>query len=569
MSATSRPSLPVLCPIVLLATMVFLAAALLVAPGCARAPESEAPERAAFAADRPKLLSDLAGIRFPVTTASTEAQRYVDQGLYMVYAFNHDAAVRAFREAARLDPGCAMCFWGVALALGPNINAPMGPEAARQAWAALEEARARLAGATPRERAYIEALGARYAPDPETADRAALDRAYAEAMREVHRAYPDDVDAAVLLAEAIMDTMPWDYWAPDGSPREGTPEILALLEGALEVRPRHVGANHYLIHAVEKPFPERGVEAAERLAGLEPEAGHLVHMPSHIFWRVGRYDDAAEINRRAAAADEAFFAWCRSGAFYRAAYYPHNLHFLWAAAAAEGRSDLALASARRLEAATREKVDEFPFLEEFLSIPPLTLARFGRWDAILGLAPPDPSRTYLVGIDHYVRGLARVRTGRLDEAEHDLQALRGVAATEAAKGLGLAGGVASAAELLAIGEAHLEGELRAARGEVEPAVAALERAVSRQDALAYMEPPPWYFPTRQALGAVLLEAGRAAEAEAVYRRDLEDYPRNGWSLHGLATSLRAQGKQAEADWASQGFQAAWARADVELVSSRF
>lgn len=576
MSATPRPRLPVLCPLVVLATFVLLGGALALTPGCARGPEREAlpasdatPDTASEAAsERPTLLDDVAGTHFPVTTASARAQRYVDQGLFQAYGFNHEAAERSFREAARLDPGCAMCFWGVALVLGPNINAPMGPDAARAAWAALQEAEARLDGATARERAYVEALAARYAAEPQ-ADRTALDRAYAEAMGGVHRAHPDDVHAAVLYAEALMDTMPWDYWVDAETPREDTTEVLALLEGVLERDRDHVGANHYLIHTVEKHYPERAVPAAERLSELDPEAGHLVHMPSHIYWRVGRYEDALEVNRRAAAEDEAFFATCRAGPFYRAAYYPHNLHFLWAAAAAEGRADLALSTARRLEAAVEPELEAFPFVEEFLSIPPLTLARFGRWDAILGSAPPDPEHTYLVGIDHYVRGLARVRTGRPEEAARDLDALRGVAAREAAQGLILAGATASAAELLAIGEAHLEGELLAARGETPDAIAALERGVARQDALVYMEPPPWYFPLRQALGAVLLDAEQPAEAERVYREDLAQHPSNGWSLHGLAASLRAQDKEAEADWAAQGFQRAWANADVVLESSRF
>lgn len=573
MSVQSEPRLTVLCPIVTLATVVFLVAAVWITPGCARSSGSGEPRPDAAAphveADRPRLLDDVAGVHLPVTTRSPRAQRFVDQGLYMAYAFNHDAAARAFREAARLDPDCAMCFWGEALVLGPNINAPMGPAAARRARAAVLEARARMDAATPRERAYIEALTLRYADDPQSVERAALDRAYAEAMRQVQRDHPEDLEAAVLTAEAIMDTMPWDYWASADTPRESTPELLALLEKVLTRRPDHVGANHYMIHTVEEYHPERAVAAAERLVAAQPEAGHLVHMPSHIFWRVGRYQEALDINVRAAEADEAFFAWCRAGTFYRAAYYPHNLHFLWAAAAAEGRGDLALATARRLEAATRDRVESFPFLEEFLAIPVLTLARFGRWDAILGLAPPDSRRPYLSGIHAYARGLARVRMGDLPAAAQELAVLRGLAATEAARALSLAGGTASAAGLLAIGEAHLAGELLAARGEVEAAVTALERGVARQDRLRYMEPPPWYAPVRQALGAVLLDADRPEQAEEVYRADLEAYPRNGWSLYGLARSLEAQGRASEAQWAQRGFQAAWARADVELEASRF
>jgi tetratricopeptide (TPR) repeat protein len=516
----------------------------------------------------PKLLENLGDQHHPITTDDPLAQRYFDQGLILTFGFNHEAAVDSFEAATRLDPSCAMCFWGVALALGPNINAPMGPEAGRRAYAAIQEA-ARLAdGANERERAYIAALTPRYAQEPPE-DRAELDRAYASAMRLVHQSDPQDVDAAVLFAEALMDLYPWNYWTSDGQPREYTEEILALLEGALEREPNHVGANHYYIHAVEEFFPERGVAAAERLGTIAPDAGHLVHMPSHIFWRVGRYDDALEINRRAAAADEAFFSWCRAGPFYSAAYYPHNIHFLWAAASAEGRSAIALTAARKLEAKTADRVDELPFLQEFMSIPTLTLVRFGHWDAVLGAAPPDPQHRYLVGVRHYARGMARVRTGELDAAQVELELLDTVAQEPATEALILAGGTASATKLLAIGSAHLTGELALARGNPDAGFAALERAVALQDELAYMEPPPWYFPTRQALGAALLEAGRPADAEAVYRADLAQYPRNGWSLLGLAHSLKQQGKTDESNWAEEGFRNAWARADVELTASRF
>jgi tetratricopeptide (TPR) repeat protein len=292
-------------------------------------------------------------------------------------------------------------------------------------------------------------------------------------------------------------------------------------------------------------------------------------MPSHIFWRVGRYQDALEINRRASAADERFFATCRPGTFYRGAYYGHNLHFLWAAAAAEGRSELALTTARQLAASVIRDLAALPFLEEQLTIPELTLARFGRWDALLATAKPPPEQVYRTGIWHYTRGLALVRTGRAREAQDELAALTLVAASQPAKDLMLSGGVASAAQLLEIGRSHLAGELAAASRRFPAALTALRTAVAKQDAIAYMEPPPWYFPTRQALGAVLLDAGRAAEAEKVYRADLAQYPNNGWSLYGLAKSLRVSGDAAKAEWAERGFQTAWQHADVKLAASRF
>ena len=515
------------------------------------------PQEESLAADAgPRLFDGLGDHHRPITTPSPEAQRYFDQGLALTYGFNHEAAERSFREALRLDPSCASCAWGVALALGPNINAPMGPEAGRAAWAAVQEAQRLAPGASEKERALIGALALRYAEEPPV-DRAALDLAYAEAMRAVHERWPEDTDVATLLAEALMDLYPWNYWTEDAEPREYTLEIVALLEGVLEREPGHLGANHYYIHATEEYFPEKAEPAADRLGSLAPDAGHLVHMPSHIYWRVGRYQDALEINQRAAAADEAFFATCRAGPLYQALYYPHNIHFLWAAASAEGQSELALISARKLATKTRPGMAQMDFLQEFVSIPTLTLVRFGRWDAILGEPTPDPDHVYLVGIHHYARGMAFVRTDQLDRADAELRGVREAAARPEAEALILAGLTAPARDLLQIGADHLEGEIRATRGDTAGAVTALERAVAAQDALIYMEPPPFFFPTRQALGAVLLEAGRPSDAEAVYLLDLQQHPKNGWSLYGLARSLDAQGQEDRAAWAESGFRRAW------------
>jgi tetratricopeptide (TPR) repeat protein len=461
-----------------------------------------------------------------------------------------------------------MCHWGIALALGPNINAPMGPAAAARAYDEVQLALALTTDSkSSRERAYVEALATRYA-EPEPVDRSALDRAYADAMRGLHHADPSDVDAATLFAEALMDLYPWAYWTSEGEPREFTQEIVATLETVMENAPDHVGANHYYIHAVEEFFPAKGEASADRLAPLTPDAGHLVHMPSHIYWRIGRYEDAAEINQRASESDERFFAWCRAGAFYRAAYYPHNLHFLWAAAAAEGRRDLALMTARKLAATTRPGVDEFPFMQEFIATPMLTMARFGLWDALLGEPRPDNDEIFLVGIWNYTRGLAQIRLGSLEDARGSIAALKAAQQDEAAAALPLAGGTASAAHLLAIGLAHLEGELAITEGRKDDAVSRLELATELHDALPYMEPPPWYAPPRQTLGALLLEQDRASEAEAVYLEDLRQYPKNGWSLLGLTQGLEAQGDSAKANWAQKGFESAWARADVVLTRSR-
>jgi tetratricopeptide (TPR) repeat protein len=545
---------------------VALGAALAV--GCGGATTRGAQQAAEPAAKPPELLSGLGDHQRPITTSSPEAQRYFDQGLALIYGFNHDAAVRSFDHALTLDPACAMCAWGKATALGPNINLPLGPDVAPDAYAAAQQAKSLAPTASPVEQELIAAVAARYT-ETYSADRAALDLQYANAMREVRRHFPEDVDVAVLTAEALMNLYPWSYWTPDAKPKEHTLELLGLLEWAMQQEPTHLGANHYYIHAVEEHFPERAEPVADRLVALAPDAGHLVHMPGHIYYRVGRYRDAAGVNVKAIAADEAYFARCRPGDYYRAAYYPHNIHFLWAAAATEGQSMEALSTARSLAAKVEVYHAELPLVEEFLAIPVVTLVRFGKWDAVLGEPAPPAGRSYQGAIWHYARGVAYARTKRTAEADAELAAVRAAVKAPAHEQLLLAGNTANASALLAIGEAHLAGELAAAKGDTNAAVAALERAVALQDALTYMEPPPWYFPTRQALGAVLLEAGRAEEAEAVYRADLEEWPKNGWSLFGLSRALLAQQKTDEASWAEEGFTRAWARADVTLSASRF
>jgi tetratricopeptide (TPR) repeat protein len=545
-----------------------IAAATLAACQRGEAPPPATGTPAPPAASAPRLLDGLGGATHPITTRSELAQKYFDQGLALSYGFNHDAAIDSFREAARLDPDCAMCSWGMAFAWGPNINAPMGPEAGRAAWEALQEAQRRAPKASAVEREYIDALATRYVADP-AADRAALDRAFADAMRGLHERHPDDLDAATLYAESLMDLTPWNYYTPDGKPLEHTVEAIRVLESVLAREPLHIGANHFLIHAFEEYEPARAEAAADRLASLAPDAGHLVHMPTHIYWRVGRYDDAVALNEQAAAADVAFFAWCRASDVY-ATYYNHNLHFLWAAATTQGRADLALTTARRLAAnIPLEEVAALPFLEDWWPTPLFTLVRFGRWDAVLAEPRPPDSLRYATAVWHYARGLSLARLGRLDEAQAEYAELETAAndAELAKLVFDPAGGTAQ--ERLRVGQHHLRGELAAVRGDLEAAASALEEAVWVQDSMNYIEPPAWYFPVRQALGAVLLQDGRAAEAEAVYRADLERHPKNGWSLFGLAQALRAQDKAQDAQWAETGFANAWSKADVKLVASRF
>lgn len=510
----------------------------------------------------------------PITTNDAGAQRYFDQGMVLAFGFNHAEAIRSFRAAQRLDPDCAMCFWGEALATGPNINvtsggrAIMSPESRVAAHAAAQKALSLADRVAPVERALIEAQAVRY-DGSETSDRDPLDRAYAEAMRSVVQRFPDDDDAAAMYAEAWMNTMPWNYWSDDGQPRPETVEVIDALERIIARSPRHPLALHLYIHAVEASSdPGRAETAADTLLTLVPGSGHLVHMPAHTYWRVGRYHDAAEANVRAAAVDEQYIAQCNAQGFYPALYYPHNIHFLWAASSMEGRSAVAIDAARRVAANVRiEQIREFPTVEFFRTIPLLALTQFGRWDEILAEPMPDASLRYATAIARYARGVALARKGDLAAARRERDQL--VPLRDTTEILFLDTNDYPAVTLLQIADALLEGELAMAAGSVDAAVGHFERAVALQDGLPYMEPPFWYYPTRQSLGAALLAAGRAGEAEAVYRRELEDYPHNGWSMFGLAESLAAQGRTDEAAEVREMFTHVWARADVELTGSRF
>lgn len=525
----------------------------------------------AVATDKPTapLFNDLGDHHHPVTTDSPTAQRYFDQGLILAYGFNHAEAIRSFREALRLDPECAMCAWGIALAYGPNINAPMGEEAVAPAYDALTTAQKLAPHATQAEQAYIHALAKRYVAAP-VADRSTLDRAYADAMRDVAADNPDDLDAATLFAEALMDTMPWDYWVDPETPKPATTEVMRTLESVLERDPDHPGANHFYIHIVEaSSSPHRAEAAADRLGHLVPGAGHLVHMPSHIYYRVGRYEDAVKANEMAAAADESYITQCNAQGFYPAAYYPHNVHFLWAAASEEGRSAVALAAAKKLvERVPEASFKDYPFLEEFRPVYWYALLRFARWQDMLAEPAPGSGLVYSNGMWHYARGIALVGVGRGEDANAELEALRDAAASDAVAELKLFSG-SSATELMKIATHVLSAEIASVGDDHDAAIEELRAAVAIQDRLPYTEPPPWYFPVRQGLGAELLRAGRASQAEAVYREDLEQYPRNGRSLFGLARSLEAQGKSDAARVVERRFHDAWASADVKLRSSRF
>ncbi len=514
------------------------------------------------------VLTGLGNVHFPVTTSSERAQAFFDQGLRLTYGFNHQEALRAFKEAVRLDQNFAMAYWGWALVLGPNINLPMQEDVVAQAYDAIQTAMSLRHRVTEKERDFIEALAARYTDDP-TADRAAFDRAYAQAMRRVHHKYPDDPNAATLFAAALMNLSPWDYWTEDGRPGPNTEKLLAALETAMEVDPEHTGALHYYIHAVEAVKPERGEAAADALRGVAPGIGHLVHMPSHVYMQLGRYADSYEANRLAIEADEGYIAQCRAQGIYPLNYYPHNVHFLAWSAVMQGRSQEALAAARKVASGVPDdhSGDAWALYQTFLSMPLLTMVRFGLWDDVLREPAPSPEHRYASGIWHYARGLAFVHTGTLPRAKEELRAL--AATTEDPALPEVYVGLGHAEQLLTIAREVLAGEIDAAEGRFDTAVRHLDRAVRLEDALTYNEPPDWFYPVRHTLGAILLEAGYPVEAEQVYWDDLRRYRDNGYALFGLWKSLEAQGRDEEAAAVKQRFQTAWRDADVQLTSSRF
>jgi tetratricopeptide (TPR) repeat protein len=511
------------------------------------------------------LFQNLGNYQHRISTRHPLAQRYFNQGLILAYGFNHAAAARAFKQAIALDPNCAMCYWGVALVLGPNINAPMDKDSLPEAWQHLQKAIALSTNARPKEQAYIQALAKRY-PAQHIDDRKPLDIAYANAMRDVAKRYPDDLDAATLFAEALMDTTPWDYWQENGQPKPEGVEIMATLESVLKRDANHPGANHLYIHAVEKERPELGVAAADRLMKLVPGAGHLVHMASHIYIRVGRYQDAVIANQRGVAADDAYLAQCRAQGIYPLAYMPHNHHFLWFAALMSGQSNLAVKAAEhtgKVDAQIMRKPEMAGILQHFYTLPLFTYTRFSQWQKILAMPAPDVDLKYPSGIWHYARGMALIASDRPEIAAEELRQLRQIAADPAMQEIKIFG-INSFASVLNIATEVLAGELAAKQGDTDKAIAHLQQAVKLEDALTYTEPAAWYQPTRQALGQVLLKAGKLQDAEQVYRADLKIYPENGWSLYGLAQSLKAQGKTQEARSIQTRFQTAWKHADIQL-----
>ncbi|MDH7452873.1 tetratricopeptide repeat protein [Luteimonas composti] len=539
------------------------------ASGAPATPQVSPPELAMVGAH---LLEGLGEYHFPVTSAHPEVQRWFDQGLMLAYGFNHDAAERSFLKATELDPDCAMCWWGASLVLGPHVNAAMDPADHADAWQRLQRARELAPGASEREQGFIQALSARYAEQPPE-DRRALEEAYAAAMRDLVGKRPEDSDAAVMLAEALMDLQPWDYYDEKLQPRGHTAEVVRTLETVMARDPDHAGALHLYVHAVEASAdPQRGVAAADRLRILVPGSGHLVHMPAHIYARVGRWRDAVVANQRAIEADDAYLALCRgnSQGVYPLGYVPHNHHFLWFAASMEGNANVAKASA--LATSERTNLPElmrqpgFAGLQHYWLTPWFDRVRFGRWNEIVGVDNPAPDLPYVTAIWHYAQAMAAIRQARIDDAEAHLAALRPLAADQAMEGL-LVWDRYPLAHAARIAERTVTAELAATRGQYDEAVAALEEAVAIEGSIPYDEPPGLHAPVRQTLGAILLQAGRAADAEAVYREELRRNPGNGWSQFGLARSLEAQGKPDAAE-AMAAFKATWAQPETVLQSSR-
>ncbi len=541
-----------------------VAIGLLIWSGCNNQSRTDQSERIA------PLLEGMGDLFHKVTTNSSEAQRFFNQGLVLSYGFNHAEAKRSFQEAARIDPGMAMAHWGVALVLGPNINAAMEDNDVPEAYASIQKAIKLAPKASKKEQAYIKALSKRYAPQP-VKDRSELDRAYADAMRQLAKDYPNDIDALTLSGEALMDLHPWDFWEKDGTAKEWTPEILSTLEKALEMDPNHPGANHLYIHAVEaSDDPARAEAAADRLRDLVPGAGHLVHMPAHIYIRVGRYNDGSVANEKAIEADNDYITQCRNQGIYPLAYHPHNYHFLWATATMEGRDDVAIHAARKLASKIHLemlRMEGYGTMQHFYSIPYYALARFARWDEILKEPAPPADLVYPTGVWTYARGLAQLRSGDKSAAEGSLKTLQAIAADSSLEKVTI-WDINTTAHLMKIAVEVLDAEILAESGKYTAAVAALKRAVELEDNLNYDEPYPWYAPVRQTLGAVLLEAGETSKAEAVFREDMSRYPENGWALYGLKQSLEAQGKTDEALAISKRFEKAWVLSEVKLTSAR-
>lgn len=508
----------------------------------------------------PPLLPGLSAVHFPVTTASPQAQTYFDLGLALTFGFNHAEAIRYYREAQRLDPECAMCWWGEAFAHGPNINAPMDPEANAGAIAAARQANALKGRATPVEQALIEAIAVRYAPDTPPDQRAALDKAFADRMMEVTRRFPQDDNVAVLAAESVMDTQPWDYWETDKrTPKGRIGEAIALVESVLERSPRHPQAIHLYIHLMEASDHVKKAEAhADTLAsGLMPAAGHMVHMPGHLYFRLGRFRDAMRVNVDAAATDEAFLRRSGEAGIYRYGYYPHNVHFLVTSAQMSGDMDTAITHARKLSTIVSTDVAAaIAWIQSINAAPYLAYAQFAPPEDILAVPPPDKRLPYVTGLWHYARAIAYAQKKDREGATREIGEVRRIRETGDFKVM--IDQAVPGPDLLRIAELVAEARLASAFGENQRAVTLLRQAVAIEDTIPYMEPPFWYYPVRQSLGAALYAIGDQKGARQAFLEALAQTPNNGWALYGLMTTQRAMGDTAGAQATEAAFTRAWA-----------
>jgi tetratricopeptide (TPR) repeat protein len=500
------------------------------------------------------LISGLGTIHHPVSTANPQAQEFFDQGLNLIYAFNHDEAVRSFQHAAKLDPHLAIAYWGIALALGPNINSAIDPDRELAAYQAVQQALALASKASKQEQDYITALAKRYSQDP-SADLYQLAVDYAKAMATLVERHPDDLDAATLYAESLMDLHPWQHWTKDGKPQPDTEKIVALLESVLKRNPNHTGANHYYIHAVEaSPSPERALVSAKRLGSLAPAAGHLVHMPSHIYFRVGDYEGAMQANELAIAQDDIYIKKYQVQGTYPMMYYNHNVHFLMVASSMAGKYEDALQAADKLVANITAINPYIPMLEGFMGSKMLIQTRFHDWDAILKTPVPDAKLPTTTALWHFARGMAMATIGKLEDAVSESRAL--LAAKQGISTVATIG-FSPASRILDIASKVLDAKIAQEKHDYQSAIQLLEKAVETEDTLDYVEPPDWYFPTRESLGSVLLAKGDYREAEKVFRADLEKYPHNGRSLFGLQASLQGLGKDDAVQVVKADLQTAW------------
>jgi len=488
------------------------------------------------------LFDNLGNLHFKITTKKERAQEFFNQGLKLSYAFNHAEAHRSFMEAARLDPNAAMAYWGQAFALGPNINDPQPLDDRKEKYnEAMAKAKLLAIKASPKEQALITALENRYSEDL-TMDVAVLNMAYMKAMEKVASQFPKDANIQILYAASAMNTVPWNYWDKEGNPSPNIKEAKSALEKAMKLEPKNPGGHHYYIHMVELPYPDLGVASADKLASLMPGAGHIVHMPSHIYIRVGRYLDAVKVNQSAILADEDYIAQCFGQGLYPLAYYPHNIHFLWSSASLLGASEIAIDAAKK----TAEKVPTgelvtLPFLQDFASTPLLAYTRFGKWNQILTIPAPSTDIKHLSLIRHYARGIAFIRKGNIKDAQEELDAIKILKNDPELETL------VATANNPSIKSANIAfeivaGELAALKGNTSKAIEHMKKAVVFEDGLTYTEPAAWHIPTRQNLGAILMKAGKYEDAEKVYNEDLKILRQNGWSLMGLYQSLKAQGK---------------------------